>query len=277
MGFVNSILRTVTELTILPFKSLPAGVYLTVISMIGAVFALLVYKKVSNQDALFRVKDQIAAGFFEVRLFNDDLGAMLRAQGDLLKHNARYMALNLVPFLWLMIPFVLAMAQVQFHMGYKGFEPGDQTVLTVQLAGESDPDAPRPNLEIETPEGIVVETAGVWAPTANEMAWRLGLQETGEYDLVLRHDGSEVVKSVVVSDQWAPRRSPVRHDSGFLDQLLFPAEDPIPSEAGIAKIELPYPTEEVNFLGLELQWIILFLIVSILFAFAIRGRMGVTF
>lgn len=277
MGFVNSILRTVTDVTLLPFKSLPAGVYLTILSMIGAVFALLVYKRVSNQDALFRVKDQIAAGFFEVRLFNDDLGAMLRAQGDLLKHNARYMALNLVPFLWLMVPFVLAMAQVQFHMGYKGFEPGDETVLTVQLAGEADPDADRPDLVLETPEGVTVETRGVWAPTANEMAWRLGLQEAGEYELVLRHDGSEVSKSLVVSDEWAPRRSPGRYDRGFLDQLLFPAEDPIPAEAGIAKIEVPYPTGEVNLLGLKLQWIFLFLIVSILFAFAIRGRMGVTF
>lgn len=277
MGFLNSILRTVADASMLPFKSLPAGVYLTVISMLGAVFALLVYKKVSNQDALYRVKDQIAAGFFEVRLFNDDLGAMLRAQGDLLKHNARYMALNLVPFLWLAVPFVLVMAQVQFHLGYKGFSPGDQPVLTVALAGEADPDADRPDLVLEAPDGVDVETAGVWAPTANEMSWRLGLQEAGEYELKLRHAGSETTKTLVVSDAWAPRRSPVRHDSGFLDQLLYPAEDPIPGAAGIARIELPYEPEEVNVLGLRLQWIFLFLIISILFAFAIRGRMGVTF
>ena len=277
MGIINSILRTVTDLTLLPFRGMPPWVYLTLISTVGAVFALLVYKRVSNQDALVKVKDQIAAGFFEVRLFNDDLSAMLRAQGDLLKYNAKYMALNLVPFLWLSIPFILAMAQVQFHLGHKGLKAGDSPVLTVQLAGDVDPRGERPDLSLELPNGVETQSPGVWAPTANEMSWRLGLLEEGIHELVVKHNGQDVTKSLVVSEDWAPRRSPVRHDAGFLDQLLYPAEDPIPAAAGIAKIEIPYPSEDVAVFGVRLQWIFWFLILSLVVAFAIRGRMGVTF
>ncbi|MEM9405955.1 MAG: hypothetical protein AAGA81_07960, partial [Acidobacteriota bacterium] len=130
---------------------------------------------------------------------------------------------------------------------------------------------------LETPDGVTVETAGVWAPTANEMAWRLGLDETGQYDLRLLHNGLTVTKSLIVSDDWSLRRSPVRHNNGLFYRYYHSGEDPIPEEVGITWIEIPYPMEEVNLLGLELQWIFLFLIVSILFAFAIRGRMGVTF
>ena len=277
MGILNRILRTLTDVSLLPFRGLPPWVYLLVVSIFGAVVALLVYKRVSNQEALVRVKDEIAACFFEVRLFNDDLPAMLRAQADLLKHNARYMALNLVPFLFLAVPFVLIMAQVQFHLGFKGFSPGDSTVLTVQLAGDPDPRAPRPDLQLEVPRGVVIQTPGVWAPVANEMAWRLGFVDEGEFDLTLRHQGSEVSKTLVVSDAWAPRRSPRRYDAGFLDQLLYPAEDPIPSVAQVARIDLPYPSETVSVAGLRLQWILWFLILSIAVAFLIRGRMGVTF
>ncbi len=277
MGFLNSIFRTVADVTVLPFRALPPWAYLVFLSALGAVFALLVYKKVSNQEAIHRVKDQIAAGFFEVRLFNDDLGAMLRAQGGLLKHNFRYMALNLVPILWLALPFTFAAAQVQFHMGYKGLEPGDEPVLTARLTGEIDPRAPRPDLQIEVPRGVELASPGVWAPAANEMSWRLKIADPGEYELLLMHQGESVSKSLVASENWAPRRSPVRRDSGIIDQLFFPAEDPIPAAAGIAEIRIPYPGEEVSVFGLRLQWVIWWLILSIAIAFAIRGRMGVTF
>ena len=55
---------------------------------------------------------------FEIRLFNDDLRAMLRAQVEILRHNVTYLRLSLVPMLWMLVPLVLVIAQLQFHYGY---------------------------------------------------------------------------------------------------------------------------------------------------------------
>ena len=51
---------------------------------------LLVFKKTSNQAKLEAVKRQIHACLFEIRMFSDDLPAILRAQREILRHNLRY-------------------------------------------------------------------------------------------------------------------------------------------------------------------------------------------
>ena len=55
---------------------------------------LIVFKKTSNQARLEAVKKQIHACLFELRLFSDDLPAILRAQGEILRHNLRYLGLS---------------------------------------------------------------------------------------------------------------------------------------------------------------------------------------
>lgn len=173
-----------------------------IILMIGVVFVLFVYKRVFNQDVLFKVKDQIVVGFFEVCLFNDDFGVMLCVQGDLLKYNVCYMGFNLVFFFWFMIFFVLVMVQVQFYMGYQGFELGDEVVLMVQFVGEFDFDVDCLDLVFEMLDGVIIEFVGVWVLIVNEMVWCFGLQEIGEYNFVFCYDGEEVFKFFVVMDDW---------------------------------------------------------------------------
>ena len=97
MSLINGILGPVFDLLLYPFRGMHPLVGLTVVSAIAAVGMLLGYKATSNQPAIERVKRKIAAGLFEIRLFNDDLYAILRAQGSILRNNLEYMRLNLVP------------------------------------------------------------------------------------------------------------------------------------------------------------------------------------
>ena len=85
MWIINSIVGIIVNGMLLPFRGMPPLVGLTVFSLISGVGALYVYKWTSDQDRLAEVKRKIHAGIFEIRLFNDDMRAILAAQRDILQ------------------------------------------------------------------------------------------------------------------------------------------------------------------------------------------------
>jgi len=280
---VNALLRTVFDVLMSPFRSLPPIVGLLVVSLVAAVGMLLVFKATSNQPKLEEVKRQIHACLFEIRLFNADLVAILRAQAEILRHNLSYLRLSAVPLLWMIVPFVLVIAQLQFHYGYRGLQPGQDFLVKVQLkdgwetsaALAPSPVSTRPAASLEAPRGLRVETPAVWIPSQRELAWRLRAEEWGDYDLSLTLGGRQYSKTVQVSPG-VRRRSPVRFAPSLLNELLYPAEDPLPKDAPISAIILGYPEGSVSVFGWGVNWLILFFLLSAAFAFALRGRFGVT-
>ena len=125
------------------------------------------------------------------------------------------------------------------------------------------------------PSGLRVETPAVWIPSLNEIAWRVGAELSGEYELEIELDGETYTKSVRVSNEIV-RRSPIRLKAGFINQLLYPAEDPLPKNGPIKSISLTYPDGEVVIFGWGLHWLIVFFVASIVFAFALKNLFGVT-
>lgn len=273
MTVVNAALRSAFDVLLLPFRSLPPIVGLLVVSLVVSILILLVFKKTSNQARLEAVKRQIHACLFELRLFSDDLPAILRAQGEILRHNLRYLGLSSVPMLVMLLPLVLVIAQLQFHYGYRGLRPSEHFLVKVQLKeGRADT---RPAAALEAPAGLAVVTPPVWIPSERELAWRLRADQPGDYELKLRLDGQEYAKTAQVSNA-VRRRSPVRLEPGLVNQLLYPAEDPLPRESPIASITVGYPEDDVSVLGWPVNWLVLFFVLSVGFAFALRNRLGVT-
>ena len=286
MTIVNSLLRRVFDAALYPFSGLHPLLGIAVISLIFGVVMLLVFKKTSNQEKLAAVKRKIHAGLFEIRLFNDDFRAILRAQGGILRHNLSYFSLSLVPLAWMIVPLVLVIAQLQFHYGYQGLEPGVQVLVKVEVAGES-PD--RPQIQLKAPEGLTVEAGPIWIPPTDpeadqrveprpdhELSWRMSAAEPGDYELELILGEETITKSVRVTDR-VVRRSPSRLEKGFWNQLLYPAEDPLP-DSPIRAIVVTYPAGNAGLEGWEneLTWMLFFFILSIVFAFALRKPLKVT-
>jgi uncharacterized membrane protein (DUF106 family) len=261
-----------------PFRELPPIVGLLVVSLLTAIGMLLIFKKTSDQKGIANVKRRIHACLFEIRLFNDDLRAILRAQLEILRHNATYLRLSAVPMLWTLPPLILIIAQLQFHYGYQGLEVGKPTLLKVELqsAGEelgdgpSWEEVPRPVLELEVPSGIRVETPGVWIPSLREMDWRVAAESPGDYRVTVLLEGESYGKTVRVSDG-VLLRSPVRLAKGFLNQLIYPAEPPLPKQSPIRSISITYPGANVSVLGWQQHWMIVYFVLAIVFAFALRN------
>ncbi len=289
MNVVNTVLRGLFDALLLPFRGLPPWVGLAVVSLLAAIGMLLVFKKTSNQEAVERVKRQIHAGLFEIRLFNDDFRAIVRAQGAILRHNLRYVQLSLVPMLFMLPPLMLVVAQLQFHYGYAALGRGDRALVEVVLAegwdGGAVPasDKGKPQVKLEVPAGVVVETPSVWQPAERTLTWRIRVDEPGNhalrvvagdqaFDKMLTDDGSRVV-----------RRSPLRPGTSFVDKLLYPAEPALPGGAAVDSVAVTLAEGEIDLPGGWTvgtlagvpAWMTIFFVLSLVFAFALRKPFGV--
>ena len=270
MSIVNAVLTRAFDILLLPFAALPPLAGLAVVSLVTAVAMLLVFRATSDQRRLAEVKRAIHAGIFEIRLYNDDLRAIWRAQREILRHNATYLRLSIVPMAWMIVPLVLVVAQLQFHYGYGGIAPGEPVLVTVRLR-----DGAPLSAALEAPEGIRRQTPPVWLPGAREIVWRLAWPQDGDDDLRLRI-GSETYTKALQASDGVVRRSPVRLESGLLNQLLYPSEPPLPDEGPVAAIEVAYPERDMNVAGWDVHWMIVYFVLSMMFAFALRKRFGVT-
>lgn len=277
MTWINQALGSLVGAALSPFRSLPPIVGLSVVALVTAIGMLLVYRATSNQQAIADVKRRIHAGIFEIRLFNDDLRAMFGAQIEILRHNLTYLRFSLAPVMWMIVPLLLLMAQLQFYYGYDGFGPGHSAIVKVRLKeSASPPSGAAPQVALEAPSGLLVQTALVWIPSEREAAWRMGAEKPGDYHLTVRLDGQSVTKRVRVSDQvgW---RTPERLEAGFLNQVLYPVEPPIEADVPIEAIMLAYPEREISLLGYPVHWMVAFFALSLAFAFALKSRFGVVF
>jgi hypothetical protein len=288
MPLLNAFLARSFDVLLAPLRQLPPILGLVVVSLVTAIAMLLVFKRTSNQRRLAAVKRQIHAAIFEIRLFNDDLRAIFRAQREILHHNVTYLRLSLVPMLWMIVPLLLVVAQLQFHFGYGGLTPGESVLLKAQvregvaLAASSSPGIVRtsagngqPVAVLEAPPEIAVQTQAVWFPATREVIWRIAPRSAGEYELQLRIASQSFTKTLRVSDE-VVRRSPIRLESGFLNQLLYPAESPLPGDGALRSISLGYPERDIRVFGWGVHWMIVYIALSMILAFALRKRFDVT-
>ncbi len=274
MDWVNLALSKVLGAFLWPFRSFPPVVGLSAIAIMVAVAILLVFRATSDQATLTTVKRRMHAALFEIRLFNDDVHTMFRALREIMRQNVTYLRLSLIPTLWVIVPLLLLLVRLQAYYGYEGLVSGANTIVTVHLEEEAVPSGGVPRISLDAPSGLQVETPPVWIPSKRQVAWRIGVEQTGEYELTVSVDGKSVTKHLRVSDEvgW---RAPERVKGGLWSQLMSPAELPIAADVPISSIHVNYPTREVKLLGWDTHWMIVLFTLSIFFTFALRNTFGV--
>ena len=265
------------DLLLLPFRELPPAVGLSVVALLATVPILLVFKVTSDQPRLAAAKRRIQAAILEIRLLNEDPRFVLAAQRDALRHSLAYLRLTLLPLLWLALPLLVLMTHLQAYYGYRGLAVGETAIVTASFGDQGGGLTP----VLEGGAGVVVETPLLWLPSSRggrggEANWRIAATATGEHLLRLRLGDAVWTKSVLVSGSPGPR-SATRPSASLVPQLLHPSEPPLPPGASVTEIEVGYSTGAVSLLGWETDWVIAFLILTLLAAFALRRALRVTF
>ncbi len=252
-----------------PFSGHNAMVSLIPLSVLLGIAMLWVFGRTSNQAAIRRVKSELQAHLYEMRLFTDEPLLIWKAQVGLLRANVRYLAMMLVPALVLTIPMVLILAQLECFYGYAPLAPGQDAIVTMQMKGEG---VPAPVLR--APDGIAVDSPAIRLDGGQQISWRIRALRPVTSDLQFLFPGQTLYKSVKVGVE--PQYISERRVSSVLDLLWYPAESRLPA-GSVDWIELRYPKATVHALGLDLHWLIWMLILSMASGLVFKRQFRVSF
>ncbi len=242
------------------------------ISLLAGVGMLWVFARTSNQKAIRAAKRKLQAHLYELRLFTDEPALVWQAQKALLWANLRYIGLMLVPAVILTIPMVILFVYLDAFYGMSPLPVGREAIVTMKLtqplvASEAPP-------KLEAPAGIIVETPAVRVMGEREVSWRVRPERpvSGYLRFVLsRH---EIEKKINAGP--GPRYLSDRRVASSKDLLWHPMEKRI-HDAGVEWIEIPYPPAKLHWLGLDLHWVVWFLVFSMAAALLLKRRFRVSF
>jgi len=253
-------------------ESAPAFWSLALLSALAGLGMLWVFRACSDQAAIRALKRRRSAFLLEMRLYGDDPGLIFRAQRALLSANLRYLGYMLVPFLVMLVPMVLLLVQLDALYGKRPLEIGKSALVTVQFDSNRNVAGEPPRLE--APDGLAVESPPVRAVADRQVVWRVRPARSVDGTLRVSVDGRGIEKHVAAGE--APRYLMSRRWREWTDYFREPGEARLPA-GPVEWIEVAYPAAEIKGLGVEMHWVIWFLLISMAAALMFRGRMKVTF
>lgn len=268
---LNFLLTKLFDLICWPFGAIAPIWAMIVISFLTGILMLWLWGKISNQEGIKRVKDRIRGNLIGVRLFQDDLRITLLLQGRIFRHTLNYMRYAVLPMLVLLVPVILVMIQLNLRFSVRPLEPGQRTLVEAKVR---DLEALHGSIELEVPEGVVVETPAVHNTLEGEATWRVRADQPGRYKVTVRVGQDSVEKDLVAGSSWG-KVSALRTGKNLWEMLLWPGEAPIRPAGAIESVEVRYPPLAMPLFGWNIHWLVYFFVLSLAFGFAFKGVLGV--
>ncbi len=274
MAFLFNVLTLAFDILLAPFRSLPPAWGIGAVSLLTAVFILLVYRFVSNQKAIQREKKRIQGHFLGIYLFQNSAREIFRSLLRLLLAIVRYLGWSLPPLLIVIVPVLLACVQLDLRYGRRGLEPGERANVGVRWPDHSEIDR---NAALQSPPGLTVETPPLkigWS--IRETEWRVRVEQAGIYELTLAAGDVSAGKELV-AQSGIRRIYPETGEPRWLSYLLFPGDAYLPVNAPFSRIFIDYPARRINVLGWQLHWAVVYFVLAVLFGFLLKRPLKVEF
>jgi hypothetical protein len=259
---------------------LPIWAGLALLSAVTGVIMLVVFRYASNQEAIGRAKDDIKANLLALKLFKDDLGVTLRAQGRLFWAVIRLQRYVLTPVLLMLLPMLLGLSQMGTRYQWRPLLSGERTLVKMKfVAAHHTPT----DVFIEPTTGVMVELGPI--PGAEDLVWRIRGAMPGRHQLRFNVDGKIIEKEMVVGDELPHANGSTQRVSGarvladWSTQLFHPIERRLPSGVSGASVEsiiIDYPELDSWVNGSD-WWLAHFFIVSMLTALIFKPLFRVKF
>ncbi len=236
------------------------------LSIIIGLLMVVVFRYTSNQKAIRIAKDHLKAHLLAVRLFQDQIQVVLISYWRIVRSTGSYLRLALMPLLYVSIPLIFLMVQVDRYLGFTPLEIGRPFLVTTQVADTSVLD----QATLRVPPGLSQTAVAVHVPAHNEIIWRVVAETVGRRDLNVDAGSQAFSKSVEVSGG-LDRISPVRLADTWWERIFVSGETALPANSPIQSIAVNYPERTIAFAGLEWNWIWLFLVMSLIFGFLFKS------
>jgi uncharacterized membrane protein (DUF106 family) len=250
-----------------PFEGGNAHGGLIFISIITGAVMLFLFKLTSNQEAMKEVKAKISAYFLEMRLYKEDIHAVMGSQRRILLANMNYMKLALVPAIVMIVPVILIMIQLNLRYAQTGLETGSTAMLKVKV--EDGVDVFQDGVQLNVNSGLEKASPAVRIASLGETDWKIRLTEPGVHDLTLSTGSGKITLPVFGTDRLVPIFSVFKKSSLF-ESVFNPGAPRIPDNMRIASVEVMYPSMAFNWGFIELSWLWSFLIISMAFGVVLK-------
>ncbi|UCE58314.1 MAG: hypothetical protein JSU63_12825 [Phycisphaerales bacterium] len=270
LAFLNPICTTIGDGIYALLGPLPIWLGLTVISVVAGVLMLVVFRYTSNQEGIGWAKDDIKANLLALKLFKENLWVTWVSQCRLLWAVLRLQGHMLKPFMVMLVPMLLGLAQMGVRYQWRPLRIGERTNVILKLAdGITVPGA----ITLEPNAGLVVEVGSV--PSGREFAWRVRAAAPGSHMLKF-HIGELIAEKGLVVGDALERVSAERTGPRWTAQLFHPVERRLSSESPVQSIVIEYPSRESYIYGAN-WWVLSVFVISLIAAILLRPVFNVRF
>jgi hypothetical protein len=245
-------------------------VLVVLLSIAIGLLMVVVFRYTSDQKAIGIAKDRLKAHLLAVRLFQDQLTVVLKSYGRILLETGRYVRLAFRPLLFVIVPLIVLIVQLDRYFGSVPLQAGQAFLVTARSADDNTLN----EMSLRLPNGLSTTAPPVHVPADKEVVWRVVAEKDGDYDVRVGASEDAVTKRVVV-DSGLKRLSPIRLRGHFWERFLFSAEPALPNDSRIQAIEVDYPARRVAFAGFEWNWIWLFFVLSLIAGFVFKSILGI--
>lgn len=265
--FLNQMANGLGRFLLAPIGMLPDLIAAIAVATVTGVLLLISFKYTSNQSAIKLVRNQIKAEFLALSLFKDDVVVNLGSQLRIVTGALKLILHSLWPIAVMTIPVGLLLGQLSLWWTARPLRIGEETVVTVHLAG--DVEAKWPDVELQSSPAIQTLLGPVRVRSQRAVCWKVRAAELGIHQLVFRIGGRDVVKQFAVGNQ--PMRVSVRRPEWNMSQIaFFPAEPPFDPQSAARSIEIQYPANSSWCTGKD-WWLIFWFIGSTVAALLFRS------
>jgi uncharacterized membrane protein (DUF106 family) len=242
------------------------------LSVVVGLAMVLLFGYTSDQKAIARAKDELKAHLLAVRLYRDQLHVVMGSYGKVLRGTGRYLRLAFKPLVYVILPITILIVQLDRTLGFRAIQPKTPFLLTVCTNGADEMN----NISIELPPEIASDAPPVHVAAENEVVWRLIGNHEGSYLVKIIADGQTAAKTVRVSSQLA-RVSPIRLRGHFWERMFLSGESALPGSLPLDSISVTYPERDIplGFGNYQMNWIWLFLILSMIAGFIFKELLGI--
>jgi hypothetical protein len=268
---LNALANVLGRALLGPVAFLPGWLSATLIASVTGAFLLFIFKYTSNQTAIKRVRNDIQANLFALKLFKDSTPVVLAAQWAMIRGACRLFVLAVVPILVMTVPVLLMLGQISLWYQHRPLRVGEEAVVVLKLSGN--PKDAMPAVGLEPTSAASVITGPVRVASKREIVWIIKALENGSHRLSFRAGEQVVTKELAVGDGFM-RISPRRAGWDWYDALLNPAEATFPPSSPVESIEVVYPDRPSWTSGTD-NWVIYWFAVSMIAAFCAKPLLNV--
>lgn len=271
MTYVNAVTDFFVGTLLRQFHSPWPG--LMAVALATSIAMLVVIRWVSSPAAIRRAKDRLIGRVLELVLFRHDAWLSFTAGGRILAANLAYLRTLLWPVAVSAVPCILILTQLSCWYAWRPLKVDEPAVVEVRLRAGFPVLEQRVSLIV--PTFIPVQTEGVRVPSTAEIAWRLRGKQAGNDSLGVEVGDEDLVLKQIVVGETLQKVSSRRSQRGLWDALLYPAERPIDQASSIIEIEVKYPPRILYLGNTEIDWVLAFVVLTMIFGLLLKRPLRV--